>query len=125
MPRFKIALDKYIRVLQFSLGTSAISFGVRHLCAAFLSISSSPRKGILKLRSPVLRKKSNSVSVVVLTSKSFRCNTYWPPPMCCKQRSYAILKFFRCNTYKKEGGTLGSILAVIPQSRDLRCKSTF
>src|SRR5258708_5371468 len=24
--------------------------------------------------------------------------------MCCKQRSYAIFKFFRCNTYKKHGG---------------------
>src|SRR5260370_38943664 len=46
--------------------------------------------------------------------------------MCCKQRSYAILKFFRCNTYKKRGGgTLARILAVVPESRELDMQKGF
>src|SRR5260370_326937 len=40
----------------------------------------------------------------MLTFKSFRCNTSLPPHMCCRQRTCAILKSFRCNTYKKIGG---------------------
>src|SRR5712692_10909067 len=36
--------------------------------------------------------------------KSFSCNTYRPPRKCCKQRTYSLAKFFRCNTYKKHGG---------------------
>src|SRR5258707_8328474 len=41
---------------------------------------------------------------ILVQSKSFRCNTSEPSPMCCKQRTCAIPKFFRCNTYKKHRG---------------------
>ncbi len=41
---------------------------------------------------------------ILVQSKSFRCNTSEPPPMCCKQRTCAIPKSRRCNTYKKHGG---------------------
>ncbi len=34
----------------------------------------------------------------------FRINTYGPPRKCCKQKTYAMTKPFRCNTYKKTGG---------------------
>ncbi len=37
--------------------------------------------------------------------KSFSCNTYEPPRKCCKQKTYGLVKPFRCNTYKKRGGT--------------------
>ncbi len=33
----------------------------------------------------------------------FRINTSGPSRMCCKQKTYAIAKPFRCNTYKKPG----------------------
>src|SRR5882762_7409764 len=35
--------------------------------------------------------------------KSFTCNTYGPPRKCCKQKTYGLVKPFRC-TYKKTGG---------------------
>src|SRR5260370_29223420 len=41
---------------------------------------------------------------ILVQSKSFRCNTSEPPPMCCKQRTCATPKSLRCNTYKKPGG---------------------
>lgn len=37
--------------------------------------------------------------------KSFSCNTYPLPRKCCKQKTYVRAKLFRCNTYKKPGGT--------------------
>src|SRR6266851_4317432 len=37
--------------------------------------------------------------------KSFSCNTYGPPRKCCKQKTYGRANSFRCNTYKKQGGT--------------------
>src|SRR5882672_6580841 len=40
---------------------------------------------------------------ILLTPKFFRYNTCTPPRMCCKQRTCTVLKFFRCNTYKKQG----------------------
>ena len=41
---------------------------------------------------------------ILVQSKSFRCNTSEPPPMCCKQRTCATPKSFRCNIYKKHRG---------------------
>ena len=35
--------------------------------------------------------------------KSFSCSTYRPRRMFCKQKTYGIVKLFRCNTYKKQG----------------------
>ncbi len=35
--------------------------------------------------------------------KSFSCNTYESPRKCCKQKTYAKAKPFRCNTYTKQG----------------------
>ena len=75
---------------------------MRELAPAFPSVSSSPRKASL---APASRKKKrNSVAVVKPISKFFRCNTSRPSRMCCKQRTCTILKPFRCNTYKKQGG---------------------
>ena len=36
-------------------------------------------------------------------SNSFISNTYTPPRMCCKQRTYGIANLFRIRTYKKHG----------------------
>ena len=41
-------------------------------------------------------------------SKSFTCNTYSPPRKCCKQKTYGLAKPFRCNTYKKQGGSFST-----------------
>jgi len=41
---------------------------------------------------------------ILVQSKSFRCNTSEPPPMCCIKRTCAISKSRRCNTYKKQRG---------------------
>ena len=38
--------------------------------------------------------------------KSFSCSTYRPRRKCCKKKTYGIIKLFRCNTYKKQGGGL-------------------
>src|SRR5258706_7660364 len=35
--------------------------------------------------------------------KPFRYNTYGPLRICCKQRTCAVPKSLRCNTYKKHG----------------------
>src|SRR5713226_7905132 len=35
--------------------------------------------------------------------KSFSCNTYGSSRKCCKQKTYGLVKPFRCNTYKKPG----------------------
>ncbi len=35
--------------------------------------------------------------------KSFSCNTYGSHRKCCKQKTYGLVKPFRCNTYKKQG----------------------
>src|SRR6202140_5433110 len=41
---------------------------------------------------------------ILLTPKFIRCNTCKPPRICCKQRTCLMLKSFRCNIYKNEGG---------------------
>src|SRR6266849_4843854 len=51
---------------------------------------------------------------IMLTPKSFRCNTSWPSRMCCNQRTCVILKFFRCNTYKKYGGGHACLSTALP-----------
>jgi hypothetical protein len=62
----KIAIDFYIRVLQFSSGISARTFGVRQLAAALPSVasSSSPRKVCLR---PTLARKEIPFLEFVLT----------------------------------------------------------
>jgi len=42
---------------------------------------------------------------VCLDPKSRECNTSEPRRKCCKQKTYVSAKPFRCNTYKKPGGT--------------------
>jgi len=37
--------------------------------------------------------------------KSFSCNTHASPHKCCKQKTYAVVKPFGCNTYRKHGGS--------------------
>src|SRR6267378_4014699 len=37
--------------------------------------------------------------------------------ICCKQRTYAALKSFRCNIYKKEGGRILPNLELVRSSR--------
>ena len=45
----------------------------------------------------------------------FRINTYRNVRKCCKQKTYATAKPFRCNTYKKQGvGTVGSESSSLP-----------
>ena len=40
----------------------------------------------------------------MLTPKFFRINTYETSRKWCKQITYRIVKSFKCNTYKKQGG---------------------
>src|SRR5260370_21847019 len=47
---------------------------------------------------------------ILVQSKSFRCNTSGPPPMCCKQRTCGTPKSFICNTYKKHRGWGAALL---------------
>src|SRR5260370_11674669 len=53
--------------------------------------------------------------------KSFSCNTYGPPRKCCKQKTYALAKPFRCNTYKKHRGV--GLLWLTRNSSNLTCSS--
>src|SRR5260370_23204842 len=61
---------------------------------------------------------------ILVQRKPFRCNTYGPPRMCCKQKTCAVLKSLRCNTYKKQGGGQGCYFAALcPKCpRNLRSK---
>jgi hypothetical protein len=63
----------------------------------------------------------------VLFSKSFICNTYAPPRKCCKQKTYAMAKPVRCNTYKKHGGGCSSTfnLQTLKRSHDPSALSPF
>ena len=38
-----------------------------------------------------------------VSSNSFICNIYGPPPKCCKQKTYGLAKPFTCNIYTKHG----------------------
>src|SRR6266481_82503 len=52
----------------------------------------------------------------------FRINTYGPPRKCCKQKTYAMAKPFRCNTYKKPGVGLTNVgLADVGRSPTAAC----
>ncbi len=53
---------------------------------------------------PFPQAEMGTFCTILVQCKSFRCNTSEPPPMCCKQRTCAIPKSRRCNTYKKQGG---------------------
>jgi len=48
--------------------------------------------------------------------KSFICNTYGPSRKYCKHRTYINTKLFRCNTYKKQGGTILQAQSFLPTS---------
>ena len=50
--------------------------------------------------------RSQVLTPTLRPHKSSRCNTYAPPRKCCKQKTYFFGKPFRCNTYKKQGGSL-------------------
>jgi len=54
--------------------------------------------------SPLPRVEMGLFCTILVQSKSFRCNTSELPPMCCKQRTCATPKSFRCNIYKKHWG---------------------
>src|SRR5229473_5306759 len=41
---------------------------------------------------------------ILVQRKFFSCNTYGFPRKCCRQKTYGMAKFFRCNIYKKQGG---------------------
>jgi len=53
---------------------------------------------------PVWGTVKNTSCTILVQCKSFRCNIFEPPPKCCKQRTCAISKSFKCNTYKKHRG---------------------
>jgi len=57
-----------------------------------------------RCESPFPQVEMGLFCTILVQSKPFRCNTSEPPPMCCKQRTCAIPKSFRCNTYKKHTG---------------------
>ncbi len=50
--------------------------------------------------------------------KSFVCNIYGPSRKCCKHRAYKDVKSVRCNTYKKQGGSV-----MVNQTADGGCLS--
>jgi len=97
------------------IGQGEIPFGVWRLAAAFppathpQSISSSLNSAFSTAYALDL---SLSFNIQLSTfsfqpshfSKSFSSNTYRPPRKCCRQRTYTLVKPFRCNTYKKHGG---------------------
>jgi len=63
-----------------------------------------PRLRVRLLLLPIFSQTSNFRLSTSPLPKSFSCNTYVPPRKCCKQKACSMAKFFRCNTYKKQGG---------------------
>ena len=61
-----------------------------------------PEKDSIHLESCFFSQIEQANPRIMLTPKFFRCNTYTPSRMCCKQRTCLLLKSFRCNTYKKQ-----------------------
>jgi hypothetical protein len=55
-------------------------------------------------KNPIPQVKMRPFCTILVQCKSFRCNTCKPPRMCCRQRTCTMLKFCRCNTYRKHGG---------------------
>ncbi len=77
-------------------------WGALILDGAFsLLLVSKPGKDSIHLQSCFFSQIGQANTKILLTPKFFRCNTYTPTRMCCKQRTSTILKPFRCNTYKK------------------------
>jgi hypothetical protein len=57
-----------------------------------------------RCESPFPQAEMGTFCTILVQCKSFRCNTSGPPRMCCKQRTCAMSKSRRCNTYKNTGG---------------------
>ena len=60
----------------------------------------------------------SSFCTILGQCKPLSCNTYGSSRKYCKQKTYCILKSFRCNTYKKHrvGGCISSFLELSPVS---------
>jgi len=82
---------------------------------SLFSPQDSPKSSLQQLRASFAQRSSRCESpsprvemglfcTILVQSKPFRCNTSEPPPMCCKQRTCATPKSFRCNIYKKHRG---------------------
>ncbi len=83
--------------LQPSLNSHGIiSFADRHLLNYFVSCRYK-NTGRMGNRLPTI-----SAHYCI---NSFSCNTYGPSRKCCKQKTYVLANPFKCNTYKKQGGT--------------------
>ena len=81
---------------------------LQHLCAPFACRT-------WRCESPFPQVEMRPFCTIFVQSKSFRCNTSEPPPMCCKQRTCAKHKSRRCNAYKKQGvGAYPYFLASTP-----------
>jgi hypothetical protein len=65
---------------------------------------------------PFPQAEMGTFCTILVQSKSFRCNTSGPPRMCCRQRTCAISKSRRCNTYKKQGVGDPSLLPCLTSS---------
>ena len=75
---------------------------------SFLGLTTCPEqtRGISHSLSPLLFPTDHRpLTTARYCFKSFSCNTYGSPRKCCKQKTYSKTKPFRCNTYKKQGGT--------------------
>jgi hypothetical protein len=57
------------------------------------------------------------LTLTLRSHKSSRCSTYGSPHKCCKQRTYGLTKSFRCNTYKKQGGSLPVMVNQVLEAR--------
>ena len=80
---------------------------------SLFSPQDSPKSSLQQLRASFEQRSSRCESPLprvemglfcTILVQSFRCNTSKLPPMCCKQRTCATPKSFRCNIYKKHRG---------------------
>src|SRR5260370_24917659 len=99
-------LSSYVIFAQHPRRTLSSFVGMPPSRPACPDLVGEQTRGISHSPSPLLLAADHCpLPTVHYCSKSFSCNTYGSPRKCCKQKTYGMAKPFRCNTYKKQGGT--------------------
>src|SRR5260370_6013428 len=94
----------YFLHLQDRDARNSFRFRSYENCRVSLAFSSRPLDA-QTFRHSLLSGLVTSLPPYFFFPNSFSCNTYASPRKCCKQKTYGKAKPFRCNTYKKLGGT--------------------
>ncbi len=106
-PRRPLAFSHGLTLVSCALSPNShgiISFADHHALTATESYRYKITRGEGVF--PDFQSKAVTFSPTLRPHESFSCNTYEFSRNCCKQKAYGSANSFRCNTYKKQGGSL-------------------